>query len=64
MLEKAGISVGILGEKEICCGSPAIRIGDRETFFDLVKRNMETVQTGGREKDHHPLRRLPPYPEV
>ena len=50
MLEKAGVQVGIFGEKEICCGSPAIRIGDRETFFDLVKRNMETFKKAGVKK--------------
>jgi len=50
VLDKAGISVGIFGEKEICCGSPAIRIGDRETFFDLVKRNMDLFKKAGVKK--------------
>jgi heterodisulfide reductase subunit D len=50
VLDKAGISVGIFGEKEICCGSPAIRIGDRETFFDLVKRNMDMFKKAGVKK--------------
>ncbi|MEI6125230.1 MAG: heterodisulfide reductase-related iron-sulfur binding cluster [Pseudomonadota bacterium] len=47
VLKKAGIRAGIFGEKEICCGSPAIRIGDRETFFSLVKRNSELFKEAG-----------------
>ena len=47
VLKQAGIKVGIFGEKEICCGSPAIRIGDRETFFSLVKRNTELFKEAG-----------------
>ena len=50
ILKKAGISVGILGEKEICCGSPVIRIGDRETFFGLVERNLELFKNAGVKK--------------
>ncbi|MCP4625367.1 MAG: hypothetical protein GY850_17875, partial [bacterium] len=44
------IDVGVFGEKEICCGSPAIRIGDRQTFFDLVKRNIELFTASGVKK--------------
>jgi len=47
VLKQAGIKVGIFGEQEICCGSPAIRIGDRQTFFDLVKRNIELFKKSG-----------------
>lgn len=47
VLKRAGVKVGIFGEQEICCGSPAIRIGDRQTFFDLVKRNIELFSKSG-----------------
>jgi Fe-S oxidoreductase len=33
----------MLGKKEICCGSPVARIGDRETFISLAKRNIELL---------------------
>jgi heterodisulfide reductase subunit D len=69
IFKKAGVSVGILGDKEICCGSPAIRIGDRTTFFDLVKRNIETFKQAGVKKIithcagcHHTLKY--DFPEV
>jgi len=69
ILRQAGVSVGILGDKEICCGSPAIRIGDRATFFDLVKRNIETFKAAGVKKIithcagcHHTLKY--DFPEV
>jgi len=50
VLKKAGVKIGIFGEKEICCGSPAIRIGDRATFFDLVKRNLQLFKDAGVKK--------------
>lgn len=50
ILNKIDVSVGIFGEKEICCGSPAIRIGDRETFFGLMKRNLELFKEFGVKK--------------
>jgi heterodisulfide reductase subunit D len=50
VLNKAGVDVGIFGDKEICCGSPAIRIGDRSTFFDLVKRQRELFTKSGVKK--------------
>jgi len=46
MLE-AGVDLGIFGNKEICCGSPAARIGDRKTFVDLAKRNLELFDKRG-----------------
>ena len=39
ILLQAGVAVGIFSKNEICCGSPAARIGDRKTFIDLAKRN-------------------------
>lgn len=69
VLNKSDVSVGIFGEKEICCGSPAIRIGDRQTFFSLVKRNIELFNEYGVKKIithcagcHHALKY--DFPEV
>ena len=75
ILKKAGVKVGILGDKEICCGSPAIRVGDRSVFFDLVKRNIETFKSAGVKKIithcagcHHTLKydfpEVPGMPEI
>lgn len=50
VLKRAGVKVGIFGEQEICCGSPAIRLGDRQTFFDLVRRNIELFKNAGVKK--------------
>jgi Fe-S oxidoreductase len=47
ILLQAGVDLGILGKHEICCGSPAARIGDRELFINLVKRNIELLNKLG-----------------
>jgi Fe-S oxidoreductase len=47
ILKGCGVDIGIFADKEICCGSPAIRLGDRETFFSLVKRNIEEFTKAG-----------------
>jgi heterodisulfide reductase subunit D len=43
----AGTDLGMLGKKEICCGSPVARIGDRETFIALATRNIELLNNIG-----------------
>jgi len=47
VLKACGVDIGILADKEVCCGSPAIRLGDRETFFPMVKKNLETFRQAG-----------------
>jgi Fe-S oxidoreductase len=47
ILLSAGVDLGMLGKKEICCGSPIARIGDRETFMELAKRNIELLNDIG-----------------
>ena len=42
LLEAAGISFGILGEDEACCGEPARRIGNEYLFETIVQQNIET----------------------
>jgi len=41
ILKKAGLNFGILGAKEICCGSVAARIGERDLFREIARRNIE-----------------------
>lgn len=42
LLKTAGVSFGILGEDETCCGEPARRIGNEYLFETIVQQNMET----------------------
>jgi Fe-S oxidoreductase len=50
ILLHADVDIGILGKDELCCGSPVARIGDRETFISLAKRNIERLNdTGAKE---------------
>ncbi|MDY6866095.1 MAG: (Fe-S)-binding protein [Halobacteriota archaeon] len=41
VLTKAGVDFGILGENEICCGSTLFGIGDKETYEECAKKNIE-----------------------
>jgi Fe-S oxidoreductase len=47
ILLKAGVDVGIFSKNEICCGSPAARIGERKTFINLAKRNVALLTERG-----------------
>jgi len=42
ILNKAGVSFGILGEKENCCGESIRKAGDEEVFKQLAKENIKT----------------------
>lgn len=50
MIQEAGISVGILGKEEVCCGDPARRIGNEYLFQELAQRNIETLTHYGIKK--------------
>lgn len=41
IFQKLGLDFGILGEKEICCGSTLMRIGDAEEFKRVAELNLE-----------------------
>ncbi len=43
ILRTAGISFGILGAEESCCGDPARRMGDEYLFQTLCQKNIETL---------------------
>jgi len=47
ILVKAGVDLAILGNNEICCGSPVARIGERKIFINLAKRNVELLNKRG-----------------
>ena len=47
LLKRAGVDVGILGEKEKCCGFFAYQVGERQVAVDLIKENIETFNKLG-----------------
>ena len=49
LFEAAGVDFGILGSEEICCGSTALRIGDRQTFIALARKNADVFESLGAE---------------
>lgn len=44
ILEKAGVSFGILGNSEMCTGDPARRLGEENLYQTLAKQNIETLK--------------------
>ncbi len=49
ILDAAGVRFGILGNDEVCCGDPALRIGDPELFRSLAGQNATTFEERGVE---------------
>ena len=50
LLQKAGVDVGILGNKERCCASPAFQIGDQNLFEKYAVENIEAFNKLGVSK--------------
>ncbi len=50
ILNKAGVSFGILGSKENCCGESIRKTGDEEVFQRLAKENIKTFIDNGVKK--------------
>ncbi|TET14304.1 MAG: 4Fe-4S dicluster domain-containing protein, partial [Dehalococcoidia bacterium] len=50
VLQAAGVSFGILGTEENCCGEPARRIGNEYLFQMLAQQNIETLKGYGVKK--------------
>ncbi|MFC1902314.1 (Fe-S)-binding protein [Chloroflexota bacterium] len=44
VLDAAGISFGILGDEETCCGDPARRMGDEYLFQTICQQNIEILK--------------------
>jgi len=47
LMLKAGLTVGIFGEREPCCGSPAFTLGDRELFRQCAEKNLDLWERAG-----------------
>ena len=50
MVQEAGVSVGVLGKEEGCCGDPARRIGNEYLFRELARKNIERLHRYGAKK--------------
>jgi len=50
LLIKGGVDVGILGEKERCCGNPSLRMGDVDSFVAFAKENIKMFNDMGIDK--------------
>ena len=44
LLQAAGVSFGILGTEEKCCGDSARRIGNEYLYYNLATENIETLK--------------------
>ncbi|MCX6012694.1 MAG: (Fe-S)-binding protein [Chloroflexi bacterium] len=47
LLDMAGVSYGILGEQEICCGESAKKAGNETVYRQLAEKNIEMFNTCG-----------------
>ena len=47
LLHRAGINFGILGEKEICCGSTLLRVGAKKEFREIAEKNTQILDETG-----------------
>jgi len=43
LLQKAGVEFAVLGKDEFCCGSTALRIGNKKLFIDLQNKNRSSL---------------------
>jgi heterodisulfide reductase subunit D len=47
LMQKMEVDFGILGKDEVCCGSTALRVGERDLYEDLARRNIEIFKKTG-----------------
>ncbi|TFF94796.1 MAG: (Fe-S)-binding protein, partial [Promethearchaeota archaeon] len=47
VLKKLGVDFSVLGENEVCCGSVAMRTGDRNAFNSVATKNYELFKKSG-----------------
>lgn len=47
LLDKAGVSWGIIGKEELCCGDSARRLGNEFLFEKMATKNVELFKTKG-----------------
>lgn len=47
VLEALGTDLLYLGKDELCCGSPLLRLGEKELFLELARGNVERLTASG-----------------
>jgi Fe-S oxidoreductase len=47
LLKAAGIDFGIFGAKEICCGGIADNVGDKKSFEEIARKNLDMFKAAG-----------------
>jgi Fe-S oxidoreductase len=47
LLNRAKVHFGVLGEEEVCCGSVALRVGERDVVRTLAEMNLERIEQLG-----------------
>lgn len=69
LLKKAGVDVGIMGEREMCCGGRVYSMGYRDEFTRFAKANMQAWARAGVKTvvtscadGYHAFKRL--YPQL
>lgn len=50
LLQRAGVKFATLGQDEPCCGSTLMRVGQREAYDELAKKNVERFESLGIKK--------------
>jgi Fe-S oxidoreductase len=50
ILGKAGVSFGVLGKDELCCGSTLLRMGDYDAYEKRARKNVDMLNSIGAEK--------------
>jgi len=50
IMQEAGIDVGILGNNEICCASPVLKVGMNDLFHEIASKNIKMFNDLGIKK--------------
>lgn len=50
VLARAGVKFGILGKEELCCGDPALRMGNEYLFQEIAGKNIALLKQYGIKK--------------
>ena len=49
IMNEADVPFNVLQGDEFCCGSPILRIGDKDTFEDILNKNLDIIESKGIE---------------
>jgi len=49
IMNEAEVPFNVLQGDEFCCGSPILRVGDKDTFEDILNKNLDIIESKGIE---------------